>query len=157
LDFYRPRNITGSSKLLAQRARRNHWLGEYVYNLDNPNPNEIRPEEDPLINSGGDAPNSIISKQKRPSVYYDVPLVGEYFEYRLSPKLRLQDAYNRNVLYRDRYQKSLLREKRTASYPVALRHYRENEPFIDYTGDYNRLDGEKSGNRKLWDLYYAHM
>ena len=60
LDFYRPRNIEGASAQLAEETRRNHWLGRYIYNYGDPNPNEIRPETDPIINSGENEDNAIL-------------------------------------------------------------------------------------------------
>jgi hypothetical protein len=152
LDFYRPRNIEGASKQLAEEARRNHWAGRYIYNMDDPNPNEIRPEEDPLINSGENAENKMLIPKKRDWLYYDVEVPGEYFQYRLSPKLRLQDSFWL-TRFGDRYRKSLLQEKRKKVLPESKRYMRENENYIDYTGDYNRLDGERSGQNKLAKLY----
>ena len=157
LDYYRPRNITGSSKILAQETRRNHWNGMYLYNYDDPNPNEIRPLNDPLMTSCENEDNKMCIKKKRNWLYYEVPLQGEYFQYRLSPKLRLQDAYKRNIIYRDRFRQPLLVSKRTPALPQTIRQYREYKNYITYTGDYHRLHGEKSGEQKLWDMYFSNM
>ena len=155
LDFYRPRNIEGASAQLAEETRRNHWLGRYIYNYDDPNPNEIRPETDPIINSGENEDNAILFNKKRDWLYYDCQIPGTYFEYRLSPKLRLQDSFNM-TRFCDRYRKSLLYANRQSAAKQTIRYVRENAiPFIEYekgNSDY-RLDDEVSGRDKLLKLY----